>query len=61
MLLVRVLDDTNLRKDLIAKGQERLKQFSWKQTAEQTKKIYESVLISNQQLSQELVGKMVHI
>ena len=43
--VLRVLDDTNLRKDLIAKGQERLKQFSWQQTAEQTKKIYESVLI----------------
>lgn len=43
--VLRVLDDMNLRKDLIAKGQERLKQFSWKQTAEQTKKIYESVLI----------------
>lgn len=40
-----VLDNMNLRKDLIAKGQERLKQFSWKQTAEQTKKIYESVLV----------------
>jgi glycosyltransferase involved in cell wall biosynthesis len=42
--VMRVLDDTNLRKDLITKGQERLKEFSWKQTAEQTKKIYESVL-----------------
>lgn len=41
----RVLDDTNLRKDLIAKGRERLKEFSWQQTAEQTKKIYENVLI----------------
>lgn len=43
--VLRVLDDTNLRKDLIAKGKERLKQFSWQKTAEQTKKVYESVLI----------------
>ncbi|MBU1927526.1 glycosyltransferase family 4 protein [bacterium] len=43
--VLRVLDDMNLRKDLISKGYEQLKKFSWKQTAEQTKKIYESVLI----------------
>lgn len=42
--VLRVLNDTNLRKDLITKGQERLKKFSWKQTAEQTKKVYESIL-----------------
>ncbi|MCI0501789.1 MAG: glycosyltransferase family 4 protein, partial [Epsilonproteobacteria bacterium] len=43
--VLRVLDDTDLRKDLISKGHEQLKKFSWKQTAKQTKRIYESVLI----------------
>jgi len=43
--VLRILDDTNLRKDLINKGYQQLKKFSWKQTAEQTKKIYESVLV----------------
>lgn len=43
--VLKVLEDVALREDLITKGQERLKQFSWKQTAEQTKKIYESVLV----------------
>lgn len=42
--VLKVLDDTKLREDLILNAQERLKRFSWKQTAEQTKKIYESVL-----------------
>jgi len=42
--VLKVLEDTELREDLISKGYERLKRFSWKQTAEQTKKIYERVL-----------------
>ncbi|MGJ0342973.1 glycosyltransferase family 4 protein [Aliarcobacter cryaerophilus] len=41
----RVLNDSNFRKELINKGYEQLKEFSWKKTAEETKKIYESVLI----------------
>ena len=44
-VLLKVLEDTHLRNDLILKGYERLKKFSWQQTAEQTKKIYESVLV----------------
>lgn len=43
--VLRILYDTNLRKDLINKGYQQLKKFSWKQTVEQTKKIYESMLI----------------
>lgn len=42
--VLKVLEDTTLREDLISKGHERLEKFSWKQTAEQTKNIYESVL-----------------
>jgi glycosyltransferase involved in cell wall biosynthesis len=42
--VLQVLEDLDLRKSLVVKGQERLKDFSWKKTAEQTKKIYESVL-----------------
>ena len=41
----RVLNDSKFREELINKGYEQLKKFSWKQTAEETKKIYESVLI----------------
>lgn len=41
----KVLDDSSLREDLIKKGYEQLKKFSWKQTAEGTKKIYESVWV----------------
>jgi glycosyltransferase involved in cell wall biosynthesis len=44
-MVLKVLEDTSLRHNLILKGYERLKKFSWQQTAEQTKKIYESVLI----------------
>jgi glycosyltransferase involved in cell wall biosynthesis len=42
--VLKVLEDSSLRKDLINKGHEQLKKFSWKQTADQTKKIYENVL-----------------
>jgi len=41
-----VLDDSNYRKLLISNGSERLKKFSWKQTAIDTKKVYESILTS---------------
>ncbi|NCD10928.1 MAG: glycosyltransferase family 1 protein [Epsilonproteobacteria bacterium] len=44
-VVLKVLEDTSLRNDLILKGYERLKKFAWQQTAEQTKKIYESVLV----------------
>ncbi len=42
--VVKILTDSNLREELINKGYEQLKKFSWQKTAEQTKKIYESVL-----------------
>jgi len=35
-----VLEDKNLRQELVKKGLERAKKFTWKQTAEETKKIY---------------------
>jgi len=43
--VLKVLGDAHLRNDLILKGYDRLKKFSWHQTAEQTKKIYESILV----------------
>jgi len=42
--ITKLLEDDELRKKLIAKGHERLKLFSWEQTAEQTKRVYESVI-----------------
>lgn len=42
--LIGLLNDENLRKDLIKRGLERAKIFSWKKTAEETLKIYESVM-----------------
>lgn len=42
--IMKVLEDNDLRVDLIKRGYEQLKKFSWNQTAEHTKKIYESVL-----------------
>ena len=43
--VLKVLEDNSLRDDLILKGTQRLKKFSWAQTAEQTKNIYEEVLV----------------
>jgi glycosyltransferase involved in cell wall biosynthesis len=40
----QVLNDSSLRFELIKKGYEQLKKFSWKKTAEKTKKIYESLI-----------------
>jgi len=37
----KILDDQKLRKDLILKGQERVKEFSFKKMAEQTLKVYQ--------------------
>jgi glycosyltransferase involved in cell wall biosynthesis len=42
--VLKVLQDQSFRKNLIIKGRERLKLFSWEETAIQTKQIYESVL-----------------
>jgi len=42
--VLKVLQDKSFRKNLITKGRERLKLFSWEKTAIRTKQIYESVL-----------------
>lgn len=39
----RILKDESLRKDLITKGFQRLRKFSWAHTTQQTKNIYERV------------------
>jgi glycosyltransferase involved in cell wall biosynthesis len=41
-----VLDDPKLRADLIAKGKEQTKKYSWRHMAEQTLTVYEQVLKS---------------
>ncbi len=41
--LVRILTDQDLRKNLVAKGLVRVKQFNWKKTAQETLKVYEQV------------------
>jgi glycosyltransferase involved in cell wall biosynthesis len=40
-----VLNDMVLRQDLVARGRERIKQFSWKRCAEQTLDVYRRLLI----------------
>ena len=37
----RVIDNVDIRNDLIAKGDIRLKYFSWKQTAQELLKVFE--------------------
>ncbi len=39
-----VLNDKNLRKELVEKGVERAKEFTWEKTAEQTSKVYKDLL-----------------
>jgi len=40
----RVISDNNLRNEMINKGYERIKDFSWQETANRTKKLYKSVI-----------------
>jgi glycosyltransferase involved in cell wall biosynthesis len=40
----RVLSDANLRDELRAKGLARAAQFTWERTAQETMKVYQSVL-----------------
>lgn len=40
----KVLHDPELRKDLIDKGYEQVKKFSWEKTASETKKVYQQVV-----------------
>jgi len=42
--MLRVVDDKNLREKLIKAGKQRVKEFSWDKTAEQTLKVYQKVL-----------------
>jgi glycosyltransferase involved in cell wall biosynthesis len=42
--ITQLIENDDFRKKLIVKGHTRLKLFSWEQTAEQTKRIYESVI-----------------
>lgn len=43
-LIVQVLNDTTLRERLINMGLSRAKAFSWGRAAEETMKVYESVV-----------------
>lgn len=40
----KLVSDTHLKQDLIKKGHENIKRFSWDKTAEETFKVYEKVL-----------------
>lgn len=42
--IIEVINNSKLRKKMVQDGQERLKMFSWKKTAQETKKVYESIL-----------------
>jgi len=42
--LLKILPDTNLRSDMIAKGRERGSKFTWKQCAQGVESVYQSVL-----------------
>lgn len=42
--VLKLLNNSNYRDDLIKKGYEQLKRFSWEITAEKTKKLYESII-----------------
>ena len=48
--IIKVLEDNCLQEELKQKGSERLKRFSWKKAAIETKKIYEDVIKWKQQL-----------
>ena len=45
--IVKFYTDTSLREDLIAKGKERLKVFSWKKNALKAVQLYEHILSAN--------------
>ncbi len=42
--VLNILENSSLRENLILNGYKRLKKFSWKQSAEQTRKVYKSLL-----------------
>lgn len=43
-VILRVLKDTDLREDLVKRGNKRVQDFSWESTAEQTLSIYRSLV-----------------
>ncbi len=43
-VLYNILSDNELRKDRVSKGFDQVKRFSWKNTAQQTLKVYQQVL-----------------
>jgi len=43
--ILRIADDKNLREKLIKAGKERVKEFSWDKTVEQTFRVYQEVLV----------------
>ena len=44
---MKVLNDDKLKNDLIQKGEERIKHFSWKESAEKFEKILSEVMEEN--------------
>lgn len=42
--ILKLLDDINIRKEIIMKGKERLKKFSWEKTAQKTENIYKELI-----------------
>ena len=40
----KLLDNGNNRKEIIAKGKDRLKNFSWEKTAQKTENIYKELI-----------------
>ncbi|HBE43965.1 MAG TPA: glycosyltransferase family 1 protein [Deltaproteobacteria bacterium] len=42
--IIKVLENTNLRNNIVRAGIERLKNFSWEKTAIKTKRIYEKIM-----------------
>lgn len=42
--ILKLLDNGNIRKEIIAKGKDRLKNFSWEKTAQKTENIYKELI-----------------
>lgn len=42
--IIKIIKDANLRKQLIVKGKERVKQFSWEKMAQEVIEIYEEII-----------------
>lgn len=44
LAIKKLLDDEKLRKDLVKKGRDRLRSFSWEKTAKETAQVYKKIL-----------------